>query len=41
MDEEFNEILNKDKEIHGSKADEAKQELTPAESNPEATKIDE
>lgn len=40
MDDEFNEILNKDKETNGSKADEAKQELTPADPNPEATKID-
>jgi len=40
MDDEFNEILNKDKETNGSKVDEAKQELTPAEPNPEATKVD-
>ena len=40
MDDEFNEILNKDKETNGSKADEAKQEQTPAEPNPEGTKTD-
>ena len=40
MDDEFNEILSKDKETNGAKADEAKQEQTPAEPNPEATQID-
>ena len=38
LDDEFNEILGKDKEPSGSKPDETKQELTPEESNPEGTR---